>query len=157
MLKYYCAKTFQHKGLKLKPWTFNFEVFSAVASISTDMINEVSVGDFSDSGGDGKYSSVLISIPTECDILEHNFPFPWQKFRYKTWRSHDGTNTATNTNEYFYNDNSLKEKFLKTKDIKVIKTENRTETTEPEIIVDPNIIPKKGNQWFRTTTRFTKL
>ena len=39
-----------------------------------------------------------------------------------------------------------KTSFLKTKDFKEIKTDNRTEPSEPEIIVDPNIIPKKKNQ-----------
>ena len=38
-----------------------------------------------------------------------------------------------------------KTSFLKTKDFKEIKTENRTELSEPEIIVDPNIIPKRKN------------
>ena len=35
--------------------------------------------------------------------------------------------------------------FLKTKGFKEIKTDNRTESSEPEIIIDPNIIPKKKN------------
>ena len=57
-----------------------------------------------------------------------------------TAKSQSSTQTRTSTATM-----ATKTSFLKTKDFKEIETENRTETSEPEIIVDPNIIPKKGN------------
>ena len=55
-----------------------------------------------------------------------------------TAKSQSSTQTRTSTATM-----ATKTSFLKTKDFKEIKTENRTEPSEPEIIVDPNIIPKR--------------
>ena len=55
-----------------------------------------------------------------------------------TAKSQSSTQTRTSTATMV-----TKTSFLKTKDFKEIKTENRTELSEPEIIVDPNIIPKR--------------
>ena len=54
--------------------------------------------------------------------------------------SQSQTQTTTSTTTMV-----TKTSFLKTKGFKEIKTDNRTESSEPEIIVNPNIIPQKEN------------
>ena len=112
------------------------------------MINEDSVDDSSGSGGDALDSSGSISISTESELLVNHLTITLtiknsgtKHDLLTTTPSQSQTQTTTSTTTMV-----TKTSFLKTKDFKEIKTDNRTDPSEPEIIVDPNIIPKKKNQ-----------